>query len=166
MPLSSDQLDALLDADEQHNGTALDLFAQIHAGRRKRQHARYKAAQPLLGIEGTAELLAALRAHACAPLTPEERGHEGIDYLLQTVKDTLHGDSLEDALFALVRVWRRMYAHHPALDPLEHGVHAECPCVQCTQAAEADRVAKAHSERAAAAKQRQEDLARMARGQR
>jgi hypothetical protein len=133
MALSDEQIDALLEADEKQSAHPMEMFVRIHERKRKRQHAKAKAAQPKLGVSAAQppNVMAGLRKYACQPITADEREQTGMDYLCQTVIDTLRGDSVEDVLHALVRVWRKQYAWQPHLDPIEHGVHDTCPCIGC-----------------------------------
>jgi len=121
--LTDEQLDAMLDADEAGNGgNRLELFARIHERRRKRAHAAAKAAQPKLGVVVAPEVMQRLVAAARSPLGPDDGdgGQGAMDYLLLTVQDTLAAGDIEDALFALIRVWRKAWAWNFAhMGPIE-----------------------------------------------
>ena len=126
--LTDEQIDALLQADEASNGgNVLAIFARIHERRRKRAHAAAKAAQPELGIRGAPQnqdplLLEKLRAFWRAPIAAAdaESGPGALDYLLQTIQDTVDAGDVEDMLFSALRVCRKVWAwnmHH--LGPIE-----------------------------------------------
>lgn len=129
--MTNEELDAHLDAaDSADPDNSLAIFARIHERRRARQHAKHKAEQPRADVKAGdwGKLLTFTRA----PLTDDDRSMEAgaMDYLLLTVQaavdDAADGaGTIDDFVFALLRVWRKCWAaqsHH--LGPVE-GVEAQ-----------------------------------------
>ena len=122
--LTDQKLDAILDADGLDNPeNHLALFGRIHERKRKRAHAKAKAVQPALSIRMTNHvdlpecacngcLVLKLRAFWFTPLAPEDfdASAGAVDYLLQTVDDTLKAGDAEDAILAAFRVARKIWA--------------------------------------------------------
>jgi hypothetical protein len=124
--LTDEQIDDLLTADEGTNeGNALAIFARIHERRRKRAHARARAAQPELGLRGAAShdsLRDKLQAFWREPITADDMaaGAGALDYLLETVRDTVDDGDVGDMIFAMARVCRKAWAWNMAhLGPIE-----------------------------------------------
>ena len=144
MALTDDQLDAILDADATSGKTsAPDLFVRIHERRRKRAHVAAKIVQPALGVRGTAqhdELIAVIRKFFRTPLAKEELACEqgDIEYLLLTVHDTIESGDFEDAVFASLRIARKLWARNAhTLGPIEGVQIPVKPPVQIPAASEA-----------------------------
>jgi hypothetical protein len=120
VPTSEELLNALLDAEEAAGENELVIHAKIHERRRKRAHAIAKATQPVAGI--SVSDWGALVAFLRAPLTAQDSAQEAgsLDHLLLTAQDAVSEGNQEDAIFAVLRVFRKSWAwnaHH--LGPIE-----------------------------------------------
>ena len=114
-----DRINALLDVEDPRN--RLEIFARIHEHRRKRAHAEARAKQPKLGVSSGDGAMQELVKAARKPLDDLDRdaGPGALEYLCETVHDCLDAGDLEDTVFALVRVWRKVWAMQPHLGPIE-----------------------------------------------
>lgn len=116
------QLDALLDAAEQQGRNPLEIHARIHERKRKRAHEKAKAVQVPMGLRDQVDPMKVLCSEFRKPLTEDDvDGSAGaMDYLLQTIQDTIDAGDLEDTVYALMRIARKAWAwntHH--LGPIE-----------------------------------------------
>jgi len=101
-----------IDADTDVNA----VMQAVHTAKRKALQARDKLTQPEVGVAMKRWDL--LRAAMLADLTDAERAQQGLDYLCQSVQDSLAAGDVEDTIFALVRVWRKAWALQPHLGPI------------------------------------------------
>jgi hypothetical protein len=120
-PITDDQIDAVLAAHELDNPEdQTALYARIHERKHKLAHAAAKATQPYLGLAGTpahTDLLAKLKEAWDAPLTADERDATpgDIEYLTLTVQDCIDAGDAEDAIFASLRLSRKLLGRNPHL---------------------------------------------------
>jgi hypothetical protein len=123
-------IDQILDAAEQDGTNPLVIHAMIHEHRRKRAHAKAKVQQPALGLAtasqglrqgGFPDTITELRTFWRSPLTPEDADASAgaMDYLLQTLDETMDAGDVDDAIFAALRVARKAWAWNPHLGPIE-----------------------------------------------
>jgi len=96
-----------------------ELVVAVHARKRHADHLEVKKGQPALGVELPKEQWDRLVAAMRAPLTAKEATASGVDYLCGTVQDCIDAGDYEDALFALIRLWRKVWAMQPHLGPIE-----------------------------------------------
>ena len=118
--VTQDMIDALLDASVKDGNASVNaLMDRFHERARKRNHAAAKANQPVLNLTGVSDHWTDFCAEVCKPYTIDEQAAGGIDYLCQTVDDCIASGSLDDTLFALLRVWRWVRAKHRHLPLIE-----------------------------------------------
>jgi hypothetical protein len=94
---------------EEAQALSMKLHQDIHNSRRRRAHIKAKLSQPQIitphDQRDFDELVRALRAS----FTPEESVLGGLDQLAMTVKECESAGSFQDLLFALVRVYRKVW---------------------------------------------------------
>jgi len=95
------------------------IFFRMHERQRKREHAKAKLAQPKAGVSISDADWKLIVDDFTRPITEEDRNPQGIDYLVQTVLDCVNRADREDALFAALRVVRRVWAMQPHLGEIK-----------------------------------------------
>lgn len=94
-----------------------ELINLAHARARAREHAAHQALEPPVEVAITDADWQAIRLYAARPVTDLERTQGGLDYLCQTAAECLYRDDRAAALFALLRVLRKVWALQPHLGP-------------------------------------------------
>jgi hypothetical protein len=136
MPISDDQIDALLS----QNDNLIEIAQLLHERKRKLAHDAAKLTQPVLGLRAVSiqpvgkigevisvdagadtldrdALTATLQSAWNAPITDDEKSaaQGDIEYLILTIQDCVDSGDAEDLIFACLRLSRKLLARNPHL---------------------------------------------------